>query len=109
MRFLFSVVDHATGSATPDEMSAIDAFNARLDADGHLVLAAGLEQPSNASVIDHRGPDALVTAGPIVDSPEYMAGFWIIEAPSHDAALDLAAEASRSCNRRIEVRALLGR
>jgi hypothetical protein len=30
---------------------------------------------------------------------EYLAGFWIIEAPDLDVALKLAAEGSKHCNR----------
>ena len=32
MQYLVSVIDDQTGSATPDEMAAIDAFNDRLQA-----------------------------------------------------------------------------
>jgi len=38
---------------------------------------------------------------------EYLAGFWIIEAPDLDAALRLAAEGSKACNRKIEARPFL--
>jgi hypothetical protein len=34
MRYLVSVIDDRTGSATPTEMAAIDAFNDRLEAEG---------------------------------------------------------------------------
>jgi hypothetical protein len=45
-----------------------------------------------------------------VDSPppdEYLAGFWIMEAAGLDVALKLAAEGSKACNRKIEVRPFL--
>jgi hypothetical protein len=35
MQYLLSVIDDAPDSATSDEMTAIDAFNDRLRADGH--------------------------------------------------------------------------
>jgi hypothetical protein len=41
------------------------------------------------------------------DSADYMSGFWIIDAPDDATAFDLAAEASQSCNRRVEVRSFL--
>ncbi|MBB5616808.1 hypothetical protein BJ959_000304 [Chryseoglobus frigidaquae] len=37
-----------------------------------------------------------------------MSGFWIIEAPDRDAALALAAEGSRACNRVVELRPFYG-
>ena len=108
MRYFISVIDDETGSATPAEMSAIDAFNDRLQAGGHWVFAAGLAAPSTATVIDNRDGETIFTDGPFVESKEYLAGFWIMEAADLDVALELAAEGSKACNRRVEVRPFLG-
>ena len=104
MRYLVSVIDETTGLATPEEMAAIDVFNDQLVAEGHWVFAGGLAAPSSATVIDNRGEEALFTDGPFLESKEYLAGFWIIEAPDLDVALKLAAEGSKACNRKVEVR-----
>jgi hypothetical protein len=104
MQYLISVIDDTAGLATPDEMAAISAFNSRLKAEGHWVFAGGLAAPSTATVIDNRGEEAVITDGPFVESKEYLAGFWIMEAPDLDAALKLAAEGSKHCNRKVEVR-----
>jgi hypothetical protein len=102
MQYLVSVIDDTAGLATPDEMAAINLFNDRLQADGHWVFAGGLASPSSATVIDNRGEEALFTDGPFLESKEYLAGFWIIEAADLDVALKLAAEGSKACNRKIE-------
>src|SRR5580700_4310297 len=107
MQYLVSVIDDGTGSATPDEDAAIDVFNDRLAAEGHWVFAGGLGAPISATVIDNRGGEAMFTDGPFLESKEYLAGFWIIEAPDLDVALKLAAEGSKACNRKIEVRPIL--
>ena len=107
MQYLVSVLDDDTGITTPTEDAAIDAFNDRLRANGHWVFAGGLGSPSTATVIDNRGREAVVTDGPFIESKEYLAGFWIIEAPDLDMALKLAAEGSKGCNRRVEVRPFL--
>jgi hypothetical protein len=107
MQFLFSVIHDKTNSGTPDEMAAIDVFNERLRADGHWVFAGGLNSPSTATVIDNRHGEALFTDGPFVESKEYLAGFWVIEAPDLDVALKLATEGSKACNRKVEVRPFL--
>lgn len=107
MQYLVSVIDDSTGSATPDEMAAIDAFNDMLRAEGHLVFAAGLGEPSTATVIDSRGEKPVFTDGPFIESKEYLAGFWVFEAPDLDVALRLAAEGSKACNRKVEVRPFL--
>ena len=104
MQYLVSVIDDKTGSATPTEMAAINAFNGRLEAEGHWVFAGGLASPNTATVIDNRGEEALVTDGPFIESKEYLGGFWVIEAPDLDVALELAGEGSKACNRRVEVR-----
>ncbi|GLH96290.1 YciI family protein [Phytohabitans aurantiacus] len=107
MQYMVSVVDDKTNSATPDEMTAINAFNDRVKAEGHWVFAGGLNSPATATVIDNRGGDALFTDGPFVETKEYLAGFWVFEAPDLDVALKLAAEGSKACNRRVEVRPFL--
>jgi hypothetical protein len=107
MQYLVSVIDDIAGSATPDEEAAIDAFNDRLEAGGYWVFAGGLASPSTATVIDNRGGEAMFTDGPFLESKEHLAGFWIIEAPDLDVALKLAAEGSKCCNRKVEVRPFL--
>jgi hypothetical protein len=107
MQYLISVIADTAGLATPDEMAAIDAFNDRLQAEGHWVFAGGLGAPGTATVIDNRGEEAMFTDGPFLESKEYLAGFWIMEAADLDVALKLAAEGSKACNRKIEVRPVL--
>jgi hypothetical protein len=108
MRFLISVIDNATGSASPEEMKSINAFNDQLAANGHWILACGLAAPQTSSVIDNRDGANIVTDGPLIVSPEYLSGFWLIEAPDELTAHELARHGSQACNRRVELRPLLG-
>jgi hypothetical protein len=107
MQYLVSVIDDGTGPATPTEDAAIDVFNERLRTEGYWVFAGGLGSPAPATVIDNRGDEPIVTDGPFVESKEYLAGFWIIEAPDLDVVLALAADGSKACHRKIEVRPFL--
>ncbi|HEY5230541.1 MAG TPA: YciI family protein [Galbitalea sp.] len=111
MQYLVSVIDDgqalAAGSnysATATEEAAIDTFNARLRAEGHWVFGGGLGMPEASTVIDNRGEQPVITDGPFLESKEFLAGFWIIEASDLDVALALAEDGSKACNRRIEVR-----
>ncbi len=114
MQYLISVIDNAADLAIQDEMAAagnpepesgaLDAFNDRLVAEGYWVFSGGLAAPGTATVIDNRGGEALFTDGPFVESKEYLGGLWIIEAADLDVALKLAAEGSKACNRKVEVR-----
>jgi hypothetical protein len=107
MQYLLSVIHDSPELATPSEMTAIDVFNDRLQAEGYWVFAGGLGAPIAATVIDSRNGEAVFTDGPFLESKEYLAGFWIIEAPDLDVALTLAAEGSKHCNRKVEVRPFL--
>jgi hypothetical protein len=116
MQYLLSVIDDQslrsetelkTGTASAGEMEAVTAFNNRLEADGHWVFAGGLGSPCAATVIDNRGEEAVFSDGPFLESKEFLAGFWVIEAPDLDVALKLAAEGSKACNRKVEVRPFL--
>jgi hypothetical protein len=107
MQYLVSVINDTADLATPDEQAAISAFDDRLRAEGHWVFAGGLAAPSSATVIDNRGEEAMITDGPFLESKEYLVGFWIMEAPDLDVALKLAAEGSKACNRKVEVRPFL--
>ena len=107
MKFLVSVLADTLELADPGDMAAIDAFNELLQANGHWVFAGGLTGPSAASVIDAREVEPLLTDGPFLDTKEHIAGFWILEAESHEAALALATAGSKACNRKVEVRPFL--
>lgn len=107
MQYLISVIDDGTGPATPTEDANIDVFNTKLQAEGYWVFAGGLGAPDPATLIDNRDGRAVVTDGPFVETKEYIAGFWIIEAPDLDVAIRLATEGSKACNRKIEVRPFL--
>jgi hypothetical protein len=107
MQYLLSVITDTPDLATPDEQAAIEVFNDRLKAEGYWVFAGGLTGPGSATVVDNRGAKPIVTDGPFVETKEYLIGFWIIEAPDLEAAIELATEGSRACNRKTEVRPFL--
>lgn len=108
MRFVLFVIDHATNSGNPTEMTAIDAFNHSLQSNGQWVFACGIGAPTAASLIDARDGLPEIVDGSLFHDIDFYSGFWIINADSSDHAQELALAASRACNRRIELRPLLG-
>jgi hypothetical protein len=104
VQYLVSVIDDDDTQANDDEMAAVTAFNRRLRADGHWIFAGGLAAPESATVIDNRADAAVFSDGPFIETKEHLAGLWIIEAADLDEALKLGAEASKHCNRKLEVR-----
>jgi len=107
MQYLISVLDTDSGTGTDAEMAAIDAFNDSLEAEGRLVLLGGLAAPRTATVLDNRDGTGIVTEGPFAELTEYVSGLWIVEAADRDTALRLAAEGSKACNRKVELRSFM--
>ncbi len=101
-------VDEYGNYASKDEMeealAATGVFNDKLQADGYWVFAGGLESASTATVVDGRGETPVMTDGPYLETKEVLGGFWVIDAPDLDVALRLAAEGSKACRGKVEVR-----
>jgi hypothetical protein len=106
MRFLISVIDDLSNSGTPAEMAEIDKFNDSLRANNQFIFAWGLHAPETATVIDNRNGANSETGKPHFDAKEHYSGFWVIEADSPETAKKLAFEASKACNRKVELRPL---
>lgn len=90
---------------TMDEaMAETGAFNDKLAAEGRFVYANGLAAATTATVVDGQGEAPVLTDGPYLESKEQIGGFWIIKASDLDEALALAAEGSKACRGKVEVR-----
>ena len=57
-----------------------------------------------ATVVDATGTEVITTDGPYTETKEYMGGFWVVEAPDLDAALEIARRGSAACLGPVEVR-----
>ncbi|MDT7539063.1 MAG: hypothetical protein QOI82_2648 [Actinomycetota bacterium] len=100
--------DYGSKEAMEQAFADTGAFNDQLKADGYWVFAGGLEPATTATVIDGQGDTPVVTDGPYLETKEVIGGFWIIEAPDLDVALKLAAEGSKACRGKVEVRPFEG-
>ena len=106
MKFLISVIDDLSNSGTPAEMEAINAFNDGLRDNGQWIFAWGLQAPETATVIDNRNGANSETGKPLFDAKENFSGIWLIEAADAETAKKLAYDASKACNRKVELRPL---
>jgi hypothetical protein len=92
--------------STPDaqrQARQVGAFNQELESAGAWVFGAGLMPASSATVV--RSADTVsMTDGPYAESKEQMGGFWVIEAPDLDAALEWARKATAACEAPVELR-----
>jgi hypothetical protein len=85
-------------------MAETEAFNDKLREKGYFVFADGLDSPRKATVVDGMGDKPLFVDGPFAETKEYIGGFWVIDVPDRETALELAAEASKACIGKVEVR-----
>ena len=106
MKFLISVIDDLSNSGTPAEMEAINAFNDGLRDNGQWIFAWGLQAPETATVIDNRKGANSETGKPLFEAKENLSGLWLIEAADAETAKKLAYDASKACNRKVELRPL---
>jgi hypothetical protein len=85
-------------------VAQVSELNAALEKAGAWVFGTGLRPASSATVVRATGDDVSMTDGPYAETKEQMGGFWIVEAPDLDAALDWAVKAAAACEGPVEVR-----
>jgi hypothetical protein len=85
--------------------AGVHSLGDKLQDAGAFVFKGGMQGgPESATVVRQSGGDFEVTDGPYAESKEHLAGFWIINAPDLDAALEWAKSAAVAEQRPIEVR-----
>ena len=109
MRFVISVIDtHTRSPHSPEEIAAIDGINLEMQSAGYRVFAGGLDAPATSATIDNREGSNQRRDGSFYQGDEFFSGFWIIDVPNREVAESLALQASAACNRKVELRPLLG-
>ena len=86
----------------------VGAFNDELTSTGTWVFGGGLLPASSATVLHGEGDDVSMTDGPYAESKEQMGGFWVIEVPDLETALEWGRKAAAACEGPVEVRPFQG-
>jgi hypothetical protein len=92
----------APASGAINDMTAY--VRAAADA-GVLVAAEQLTHTDSATSVRVRGGDLLLTDGPFMETKEHLLGFFLIDVPGLDAALEWAARLPPAAYGTVEVRA----
>lgn len=71
---------------------------------GTMRGGAGLQMPDTATVLSLKNGKKHVQDGPYADTKEQLGGFFIIDVPNLDAALEWAAKSPAMARGRVEVR-----
>lgn len=74
---------------------------------GVVVSGAGLEPPGSATTLKMRDGQRQVQDGPYADTKEQLGGFFVINVPNLDAALEWAARYPAGPGGSVEVRPTL--
>jgi len=74
---------------------------------GVLLGAEQLTHSETATSVRVRGEDRLITDGPFMETKEHLLGFYLVDVPDLDAALDWAARMPVVTGGTVEVRAAM--
>ena len=97
----------ASTSASPAADGAFDnwlAYTRALKDAGALLALQRLQPDETATSVQVRDGERLLTDGPFIETKEHLLGFYLIEAPSLDAALDWATRMPHVRHGTVEVR-----
>ncbi len=83
---------------------AYEAYGKALAEAGVIVGGAALVPPGSATTVRLEGERRLVQDGPIADTKEQLGGYYVIDVPDLDAALDWAARCPAAAGGAVEVR-----
>src|SRR5436309_781641 len=96
--------DPMTHEEMQESWKPIQVLEEEMKSTGAWVFSGRLHEPDTASVVRMTGGEVLTTDGPFAESKEHLGGFYIIEAPDLDAALEWAGRVTKATRRPIEVR-----
>jgi hypothetical protein len=97
--------------ADPDQAGAYwggwNAFIGAMAEAGIIIKGDGLQGPHTATTVRVRDGKRLVQDGPFADTKEQLGGYFVIDVPDLDTALDWAARAPSAAYASVEVRPVL--
>lgn len=83
---------------------AYRAYTKALQDAGVMVGGAGLEPPPAATTVRHQDGKRRVQDGPFADVKEQLGGYYVIDVPDLDRALEWAARCPAASSGSVEVR-----
>jgi len=100
--------DARTGEDQGAYWGAWTAYADSLKHAGVMAGGSGLEPPSAGATVRIRDGERAVQDGPYADTKEQLGGFFIVDVPDLDAALEWAARCPSFPGGAVEVRPALG-
>lgn len=114
MKYMIAIFEHADAFALredpdrgPAYMGSWHDYSRALAEAGVIAGGAGLMPPATATTLRLRDGQRHVQDGPYADTKEQLGGFYLIDVPDLDTALDWAARCPAAPHGAIEVRPLM--
>jgi hypothetical protein len=89
------------------EMEEWGAYDSALREAGIVVSSEALEPSQTATTVRLKGEERIVTDGPFAETREVLGGYYVVDVPDLDAALDWAARSPAAKQGSIEVRPVM--
>ena len=112
-QYMLLIYNPADMEATPEQMREVgarfDAYTQSLQDAGVLVAGDALERPDVATTVRERDGQTQFTDGPFAETKEFLAGYYLLDCPDLDTALDHASRLPSVSYGSVEVRPIWGR
>ena len=82
-------------------------YTQRLTEAGVMRSGAPLQAPATATTVAQRNGERLVTDGPFIETKEWLGGYYVIDVPDLDAAIDWAGQMPNISYGSVEVRPVM--
>lgn len=112
MRYVLLIyAEESPAQPSKEEMDAVMAewwaYDGAVRDAGIYVAADALQASQTATTVRVKGDDRIVTDGPFAETREVLGGFYVIDVPDLDTALDWAARCPGAKTGSMEVRPVI--
>ena len=112
MRYVLLIYsEEPTGQPSPEEMEASLAewweYDQSIKGSGVHLASDALQPTQTATSVTLKGDERVVTDGPFAETREALGGFYLIDVPDLDTALDWAAKCPGAKYGTMEVRPVM--
>jgi hypothetical protein len=110
-QYMLLIYGDPANAPGPDEqdgqMEKWFSYTQELQESGALKGGDALETPDTATTVRVRGGETVVSDGPFADTKEILGGYYLIDVPNLDAALEWAAKMPNITYGSVEVRPVM--
>jgi hypothetical protein len=94
-QYMLLIYNPLDNSMSPEQMAEMgsrwDAFTQRLNDAGAFVAGDALERADVATTVRERDGQTQFTDGPFAETKEFLAGYYLVDCPDLDTALEHAS------------------